>query len=177
MRAEVSSMQRGLVSVLLFATQLATTSAPADRYFGQLKMSTLRIRYETMQLKKRYETHELLPDQALHLLLLTQDAFAQWAALYPKDPWLASSGYDMALLFEELPGETARDHAVGLFVYVKSHFPNTSYAQKSRDQLHRGVPTKPEPAWAIGPSATPATAPAPSASPSLQAPPKRLIEN
>lgn len=167
-----------LVGVVLFATQLAATSAPADRYFGRLKVSALRIRYETMQLKKRYETHELLPDQTLHLLLLNQDAFEQWAALYPKDPWLASTGYSMAQLFEELPGATARDHAVGLFVYVKSHFPNTSYARQSRDQLHRGVPIKPEPAWAsaqravtpvpsqsIGPSATPAPAAAPSTTP------------
>ena len=167
-----------LVGVLLFATQLAATSAPADRYFGRLKVSALRIRYETMQLKKRYETHELLPDQTLHLLLLNQDAFEQWAALYPKDPWLASTGYSMAQLFAELPGGTARDHAVGLFVYVKSHFPNTSYARQSRDQLHRGVPIKPEPAWAsaqraatpvpsqsIGPSATPAPAAAPLVTP------------
>lgn len=169
---------RGLVGVLLLLTQLAATSAPADQYFGKLKMSTLRIRYETMQLKKRYETHELLPDQAMHLLLLAQDAFEQWARLYPKDPWLASTGYGMAQLFQELPGETARDHAVGLLVYVKSHFPSTSFARQSRDQLHRGVPAKPEPAWAseqraatpasspsIAPSAAPATAPAPSPSP------------
>ncbi len=166
---------RGLVGVLLLLTQLAATSAPGDQYFGKLKMSALRIRYETMQLKKRYENHELLPDQTLHLLLLTQDAFTDWARLYPKDPWLASTGYNMARLFEELPGGTARDHAVALLVYVKSHFPNTSYARESRDQLHRGVATKPEPAWAsaqrattpapspsVGPATTPVSTPAPS---------------
>lgn len=170
---------RAVFSVVLLFTQLAAaTSAPADRYFGKLKMSALRIRYETMQLKKRYETHELLPDQTLHLLLLNQDAFSQWALLYPKDPWLASTGYEMAQLYGELPGETARDHAVALFAYVKSHFPKTSYAQQSRDQLHRGVPTKAEPTWAstqstaspapspsVGTPATPTTAPVSSSPP------------
>ena len=72
------------------AMQPAVTMAPADRYFGKLKMSALRVRYETMQLKKRYETHELSGDQTIHLLALTEDAFDDWSRLYPKDPWLAS---------------------------------------------------------------------------------------
>ena len=150
---------------------MAATTAPADQYFGKLKMSALRIRYETMQLKKRYENHDLLPDQTLHLLLLTQDAFDEWARLYPKDPWLASTGYELAQLYEELPGTVARDHAVALLVYVKSHFPETSYARESRNQLHRGIRAKPQPAWASTPSATPSAtpvvtpAPSPSASP------------
>ncbi len=160
-----------MISVFLVAAQVAATTAPADQYFGKLKMSALRIRYETMQLKKRYENHDLLPDQTLHLLLLTQDAFDEWARLYPKDPWLASTGYELAQLYEELPGTVARDHAVALLVYVKSHFPETSYARESRDQLHRGIRAKLEPAWASTPSPTPSAtpvvtpAPSPSASP------------
>ncbi len=131
-------------------------------------MSALRVRYETMQLKKRYETHELLPGQTLHLLLLTQDAFGDWAASYPRDPWLPSTGYAMAQLYEELPGGTARDHAVALLVYVKSHFPKTSYATQSRAALHRGITSKPEPAWAAPtppPAPSASTSPSPSASP------------
>lgn len=148
----------------MLVTQLAATSAPADRYFGKLKMSALRIRYETMQIERRYWAHQLLPDQALHLLLLTEDAYHQWAAAYPKDSWLPSTGYNMAQAYEQLPGSAARDRAVALLVYVKSHFPKSSYAQKSRDQLHRGVPVKPVPAWAAVPSATPSPAPSPAAS-------------
>ena len=158
-------MIHGLAFVLL--TQLAATSAPADRYFGKLKMSGLRIRYETMQVERRYWAHELLPDQALHLLLLTEDAYREWASAYPEDSWLASTGYRMAQVYEELPGTAARDRAVALLGYVKSHFPKTAYAQKSRDQLHRGVAVKSLPAWAIVPSPTPT--PAASATPSAAA--------
>lgn len=157
--------------VLLVAAQVAATTAPADQYFGKLKMSALRVRYETMQLKKRYENHDLLPDQTLHLLLLTQDAFDEWARLYPKDPWLASTGYELAQLYEELPGTVARDHAVALLVYVKSHFPQTSYARESRDQLHRGVRAKPQPAWANIPSASPSATPVVTPPPSPSASP------
>jgi hypothetical protein len=150
------------------ASPAAAVAAPADRYFGRLKMSALRIRYETMQLKKRYETHQLLPDQMMHLLLLTEDGFQDWARLYSNDPWLPSTGYAMAQLYEELPGKTARDHAVALLVYVKAHFPTTSYAAMSRSALHRGLSVRATPAWAEPPPAPPpsATPPAPEPTPS-----------
>ncbi len=145
---------------------MASANAPADRYFGKLKMSALRIRYETMQLKVRYEKHELLPEQTEHLLDLTNDAFEQWAAAFPKDSWLASTGYLLARLYAELPGAAARDRAVTLFVYVKSHFANSPYATSSREQLHRGVSVKPDPAWANNARATtPSPSPAATLSP------------
>jgi hypothetical protein len=169
-----------IVSAVLFA-QLTVTSAPADKYFGKLNMSPLRIRYEIMQLRKRYETHQLLPEQAVHLLLLTENAFDQWAKAYPKDPWLASTGFAMGNLYAELPGTVARAHAVALFVYVQTQFPSTSYASSSRTALHRGVATKPDPAWAKEmraaatpaptPSPLPAASPAPSVSPAPSASP------
>lgn len=159
---------RSSFAVVVLLTQLAATSAPADRYFGKLKMSGLRIRYETMQIERRYWSHQLLPDQAMHLLLLTEDAYRQWASAYPEDSWLASTGYNMAQVYEQLPGAAARDHAVGLLAFVRSNFPKSTYAQKSRDQLHRGVAVRPVPAWAVVPSATPSppASAAPSASPS-----------
>jgi hypothetical protein len=125
-------------------------------------MSALRIRYETMQLKKRYETHALLPEQTLHLLLLTEDAYRQWAARYPRDPWVPSTGFLIAQLYEELPGSTSRGRAIALFGYITSHFPKTPYAARSSAQLKRGVPIRPYPAWAR-PPVTPS--PAPSAAP------------
>jgi hypothetical protein len=152
----------GPIVCCLLLTQIAATTAPADEYFGKLKFSALRIRYETMQLKKRYETHQLLPDQTLHLLLLTDDAYQEWARRYPADSWLPSTGYAMAMLYAELPGTQARDRAVALLTYVKSHFPKTAYAHKSRAVLHRGISVKAEPAWA---AQTPTPSPAASSTP------------
>jgi hypothetical protein len=153
---------------------IAVTSAPGDRYFGRLKMSALRIRYETMQLKKRYESHALLPEDTQHLLLLTEEAYRQWAALYPHDPWLPSTGFLLAQLYEELPSTTARDHAVALLGYVKSHFPTSPYARRSSAQLHRGISTRPYPQWASDmraptPSLTPSAPPYATPSTSLTA--------
>ena len=153
------------------ALLLAAASAPVDQYFGKLKMSALRIRYEIVSIRDRYETHKILPGDALHLALLTEDAFDDWARKYPKDSWLASTGYMFAKVYAEMPGTTARDHAVKLYTFVSSQFPATRYASESRDALHRGVAVRPEPAWAAQtPSPSPSPSPAASATASAAAP-------
>jgi hypothetical protein len=162
-----------MLTCVLLLSQLAVTSAPADEYFGKLEMSALRVRYETMQLKKRYESHRLLPEQTEHLLLLTEDSFDQWAARYPKDPWLASTGFLIAALYAELPGSVASNHAVTLYIYVKTHFPHSTYGAQSRASLHRGVSTKADPPWAkaIRPASPSPPSPSPSAPASSPSPP------
>jgi hypothetical protein len=158
---------KATIAVALIAAMPAT-NAPADRYFGRLEMSALRIRYETMQLRKRYESRQLFPDQAQHLLDLTADAFYAWAKAYPHDSWIPSTGVLLAETYAELPGGIARSRAVALLVYVKSHFPSTSYAVQSRAILHRGLPVRRTPAWSIrtpSPSATPSPLPSATSTP------------
>jgi hypothetical protein len=159
---------QALAALLLIA--ILNDAAPADKYFGRLKMSALRIRYEITQLKTDYEYHRRMPDDVLHLLAYTEDAYYQWAAAYPKDSWLASTGYNLAKLFEELPGNGARDGAVRALQFVRTHFKNTRYSKASVADLRQGVRVRPEPAWAV--RATPAASPSaispatPSGSPS-----------
>jgi len=155
-----------LASIVLAA---ASGAAPGDQYFGTLKMSTLRIRYEIVSVRDRYETHRLLPEQAMHLALLDQNAFDDWSRKYPHDDWLASTAYLFAKLYEELPGHDAQTQAVHLLTYIKTEFPKTHYATQSRNDLHRGVPVRPDPAWAAAlraaQAATPSPSPSASASP------------
>jgi hypothetical protein len=157
------------------AVLVAATSAPVDQYFGKLKMSALRVRYEVVSIRDRYETHKILPEEAMHLALLTEDAFDDWERKYPKDSWLASTAYLFAKVYAELPGATAREHAVALFTYVKSKWPNTRYASDSRTALHRGVAVRPDPSWAAKRRAelatrTPSPSPSPTASPGSPVP-------
>ena len=164
-----------LVAIAAVFAIAAASGAPTDEYFGKLKMSSLRIRYEIVSIRDRYETHKLLPGQAQHLALLTEDAFWDWARKYPKDDWLASTAYLFAKLYEEMPGTLARDRAVALLTWTKSRFPATKYAAQSRNDLHRGVPVRPVPAWAAvtpSPAPTATASAAASASPSSSPSPK-----
>jgi|SRR5579884_1085513 len=159
---------RIFAAVLIAAT--LSNAAPADRYFGRLKMSALRVRYEIQQLKRDYELHRRTPDDVAHFMLYTEEAYYDWAAAYPKDGWLASTGYNLANLFEELPGYDARNRAIRALQFVRAHFKNTRYSKLSVAELQRGVKVKPEPAWAVRSTPSPApsasASPAPSASPS-----------
>jgi hypothetical protein len=152
-------------ALTLLALTLAAASsdnAPADRYFGRLRMSALRIRYEIAQLKSRYDNHKLLPENASHLAGLTGEAYYDWAGRYPKDGWLASTGINLAHLYEDLPGASARSSAMKALTFVRSHFGNTRYSKQAAAELGRGIATKPDPLWAIKMRATPTPSPRPS---------------
>lgn len=153
-----------LAAILVLA--LVNTAAPADKYFGRLKMSALRIRYEITQLKIDYEYHRRKPDDVLRLLAYTEQAYYDWAASYPKDHWLPSTGYNLAKLYEELPGYGARDSAVRALQFVRTHFKNTRYSKASVADLQRGVPVRPEPAWALPATPMPSPSSTVSATPS-----------
>ena len=158
----------GIGADVLTAILLTTliNAAPADKYFGRLKMSAIRIRYEITQLKIDYEYHRRMPNDVLHLLAYTEDAYYQWAAAYPKDTWLPSTGYNLAKLFEELPGYGARDGAVRALQFVRTNFKNTRYSKACVADLRRGVPVRPEPAWAVRTTPAPSSSAIPSATPS-----------
>lgn len=149
----------GLVSAMSPAN-----NAPADSYFGRLKMSALRIRYEITQLKGRYFNHKLLPEDAAQLAGFTSEAYYQWAARYPKDGWLASTGYNLAQLYEQLPGADARTQAARALNFVRNNFKNTRYSKEAAADLARGLPLRADPAWAIAMRHTPTPSPAPSGS-------------
>ncbi len=159
-----------LAAILLILT--VNNAAPADKYFGKLKMSALRIRYEIAQIKNDYEFHRRMPDDVLHLLSFTEDAYYQWAAAYPKDAWLPSTGYNLAKLFEELPSYAARNSAVRALQFVRTHFKNTRYSKASVAELQRGIPVRREPAWAIRPTPTASSPPAESTSPAASSSPR-----
>lgn len=161
-------MIRALTAVLLFTT--LNIAAPADKYFGRLNVSAVRIRYDIEQLKTAYEYHRRTPDDVLHMLSFAEDAYYEWAAAYPKDSWLPSTGYDLAKLFEELPGLGARDRAVRALQFVRTHFMNTKYSKASAADLRRGVRVRPEPAWAVRATQSSSPIPSPTPNPSASSP-------
>ena len=159
-----------LLAVITLAAA-PSANAPADRYFGRLRMSALRIRYEIAQLKSRYDNHKLLPENTAHLAALTEEAYYDWASRYPKDGWIASTGINLAHLYEDLPGAGARTEAIKALTFVSGHFRNTRYSKQAAAELSRGIAVRPDPLWAIKMRATPTPAPSLSPSPGSSASP------
>ena len=69
------------------STQLSQL-APADEYFGRLKMSILGIRNELQLLTVRLEDPRADGNALISQALFVEDAVRDWDRKYPGDPWI-----------------------------------------------------------------------------------------
>jgi hypothetical protein len=138
--------------------------APADEYFGRQKLSPIGIRHKVFSLKDDLHHARAHPDSIQHDAQLLEDALHDWFTRFPQDPWLPATAWNLATLYEELPGTDAQNRALAALHFVRDSFTGTPYAQYAARDLTRGVGVRPWPRWA---GAAPATATAlTSASPS-----------
>jgi hypothetical protein len=147
-----------------------TALAPADEYFGRLKLSPFGIRHKIFALKDDLHHARFHPDSIQHDALLIEDALRDWFTRYPDDPWLPATAWNLATLYEELPGSDAQSRAVAALRFVHDSFSDTPYAQYAAKDLGRGVGVRPWPHWAGSPPSvatqSPSTqSPAPTGSP------------
>jgi hypothetical protein len=79
-----------LVACLAPAARAANMSdlAPADQYFGQLKMSVLGIRNELNALERRCMGGDRNVSAMSGKLAMVDDAIRDWRRHYPRDNWL-----------------------------------------------------------------------------------------
>lgn len=85
-------MRRTLLAVALFVAALSSVAqasmrdlAPADEYFGRMKMSVLGIRNALNGLERRVESGDRSVGS---MLALVDDAISDWRSKYPHDTWL-----------------------------------------------------------------------------------------
>lgn len=135
--------------------------APADEYFGRQKLSPLGIRHEIYTLKDDLHHARQQPGSIQNKANLVEDAVDDWVARFPQDPWIPSAAWQLATLFEELPGIDAHEHAIVVLELVKDKFPQTTFAANAQRDLSRGVGIRPWPHWALAsaPTATPPAQP------------------
>jgi hypothetical protein len=126
-----------LVLAISFAApafaESASNLAPADRYFGRLKMSILGVRNSLKDLAARADTH---PEDAEHIFdkaVLVEDALRDWHAHFPRDPWIPRYAYSLAQLYGKLDYEDARIRHNDTLDWLVATFPNSEYAQLPRD--------------------------------------------
>jgi hypothetical protein len=107
--------------------------APADRYFGRLKMSILGVRNSIKDLAARADAH---PEDAEHVFdkaVLVEDALRDWHAHFPRDPWIPRYAYGLAQLYGKLDTDDAREHRNDMLDWLAATFPESQYAQLPRD--------------------------------------------
>jgi hypothetical protein len=87
---KIAALAMMLVACLASAAHAAGIKdlAPADQYFGQLRMSVLGIRNELNTLERRVADGDRNVAAMNGKLAMVDDAMRDWRAHYPRDTWL-----------------------------------------------------------------------------------------
>ena len=93
--------------------------APADEYFGKLKMSILGIRntIKDQGLKVDFE-----PDKApstFNAIALTEDAIRDWQHKYPCDSWLPGTVYALEHFWTKIHTEDGVKHVHATYAWLR----------------------------------------------------------
>jgi len=77
-----------VLTALAIGAVAASTDAPADEYFGRMKMSVLGIRNALDGLERRASSGDRNAAAMSGQLALVSDAMQDWRVHYPRDSWL-----------------------------------------------------------------------------------------
>ena len=136
--------------------------APADEYFGPLRMSGLAIRMRIDVLGRRYHARSESDDDLLHDAGDVETALHLWSGRYPHDTWLAPTAFHLAQLYAVIQTPVARVRAGAAFRFVDASFGATHDAHLARLRIAQGFPALHVESPLASP--TPGTSPLPDAS-------------
>jgi hypothetical protein len=107
--------------------------APADRYFGRMKMSILGIRNSLKDLRAIADLH---PEDASHVFgkaVFVEDALRDWQHQFPRDPWIPKFSYALAQLYGKLRIDNARVHRNQMLHWLAATYPHSEFARLPRE--------------------------------------------
>jgi hypothetical protein len=120
--------------------------APADEYFGRLKLSILGIRNTIKDMGYKVDAdpeHKM----ALNAIALTEDAMHDWERKYPKDSWIPPAILSLERLYAKVDSDEARAHAKYAMVWLVKDYPATAPGKLGKKELAANiVGVKPAPA-------------------------------
>ncbi|HEY4439724.1 MAG TPA: hypothetical protein VGN14_04680 [Candidatus Elarobacter sp.] len=110
-----------------------TSMAPADRYFGRLKMSILGVRNSLRDLANRADAADSADmEHIFDKAVLVEDALRDWQSHFPRDPWIPKYTYALAQLYDKLDLEEARVRKNDTLDWLIACYPGSEYAQQPR---------------------------------------------
>lgn len=112
--------------------------APADEYFGRLKMSILGIANTIKDQSVRYDREPEQLDSEMNAVYFAVDALHDWERKYPRDPWIAKSLFFLERFYNRIPTDAGRAQAKATMVWLVHDFPDTWYGRTGRRELAEG---------------------------------------
>lgn len=124
--------------------------APADEYFGRLKLSILGIRntIKDMGLKADADP-EHAAGTVMGAVSLTEDAMHDWEKKYPADSWIPPAILSLERLYAKVDSDIARAKAKAVMVWLVHDYPRSTPAKIGQKELVQNlVGVKPAPTTA-----------------------------
>lgn len=107
-------------------------SAPADEYFGHMKMSILGIRNELKTLSKRVDSDPIASETDIHTAELVEDSLEHWAVKYPKDSWLPGACTQLETVYAHVEALEGKLHLARFVMWMDAHLKDTPLDEKAR---------------------------------------------
>ena len=145
--------------------------APADEYFGKLKMSILGIRNTIKDQGIKVDVDPEKAPSTLNAIALTEDAIHDWEHKYPCDSWLPGAVFSLQHFYAKIHTEDGVKHVHATFAWLRRTYPRSRFVQVAKREDGLATATAPLGATASLPAAVaPSGAPSPAAAAASQAP-------
>jgi hypothetical protein len=139
--------------------------APADEYFGKLKLSVLGIRNTIKDVGANLDIDQARWAQLASKAAFAEDALHDWEKKYPQDTWLAKTMFALERMYAKLDSDDGRHRAIAAMKWLVHDFPKSWYGRTGKRELAAGKVGQPaaQTAAAGPPAATAASAAVPAA--------------
>ena len=116
-------------------TKFTARVAPADEYFGRLKMSILGIRNELRDLDQRLTYSPDAGPAVLGTASFVEDAIRDWEAKYPSDPWLPRSVYQLTHLYARIHSGDGHVKAVNALHWLVTRYRSSPFCTVATSEV------------------------------------------
>jgi hypothetical protein len=149
------------------AAMLYASMAPADEYFGPLKLSIIGIQNSIRDIGLRYKYNNSIAAQSFASAKLVESAIRDWAHRYAHDPQLPRNIYFLQRLYTQILFQQSRDRAHVIAQWMLLSFPKSPQAHQLKKTLaFEHLAPIPTPSPTPLPTDTPTASPEPSPEPS-----------
>ena len=114
--------------VIIAAHPLPPPDAPADQYFGKLKLSYLGVRNIIHALAVEGNSPLALPLQRSRIMGV-ESAIAAWGNAYPRDTWLRGVMFSFAEVLSQKHDIDTDRIAIDLLLEASDRYSNSSWAK------------------------------------------------
>jgi hypothetical protein len=143
--------------------------APADEYFGKLKMSILGIRNTIKDQGLKIDVDPSKAPSTEGAIALTEDAIRDWQHKYPCDSWLPGTLLGLERFYLKIHTGDGVKHVHATFAWLRHDYPKSNVVQVARREDGQATVAPASPVMASAPSgpgaADASTAPSSSAAP------------